>query len=731
MAGSSRDRRPAAATAAAAAGAARRGPFATRLAAATIGTGWLAAGFGTITIVAAGDLDATGTVWLFGWPFLAMLLAVSAAHLLVVGAGEPYGLPPLLPGIRALHQALASRAAGRPVPPEILAAALPAASRLAARNAALGAGMALLVVLVCVVLEAAFAQASPSNVWVILRAGLYASALYGTASLALGEMIVRGPCRDLRRQAPAHGLEPYGDFVVPGIVRVVAGVVPTSVALFVAVEIALAPGSPSVGAFVALILLSACTTAVLGYLQHLNRRASVDELLAGCRDLVAGTETAIVTGSVDAPVVEMAREFNAAAAWVRADRRASNERYRALFEGAADGIVLVEPVTGRVVQANARAVELLGRSVPELQTRRYEELLSPATRAADPVLSGPGLRPGETAVVHGEVVRADGGRRPVDVALSVVPTAEGWLVQAILHDVSERKRIEDELAAQNAALRAARDQLLAHDRAKTEFLGTVSHELRTPLNVFIGYTEILLDSNAHEDMPVAERADILRRLLASGRTLAALVEDTLSVLRLDAGTVRLQREPASLEELFRELHESDRLLRPAGPVEERWVIEPGLPALVTDRRKLRQIVSNLVGNARKFTEAGFVEVRAGKAPDGDGIRITVADSGCGIPAEHQQAVFEAYRQVASRRAAEGCGLGLYIVRRYVELLGGTVACRSAVGAGTTFVVDLPLRGEGAVGRPRPDDARASAPVETSLRRRPFDVDLPPPPGASG
>ncbi len=508
-------------------------------------------------------------------------------------------------------------------------------------------------------------------------------------------MLARGACRALRRDGGALGLDPYAGFALRGGWRIVLGVLPPLVALLVAADVGAAEASGRLAAFAALVGLTAVVGTALAWLQEHNRRASVEELAHACDDLAAGSERALGTGSVDASIVDLARRFNAAADRVRTDRRVSSERYRALFEGAADAIVLADPESGRIVLANARAAELVGRTPAALRALPYAALFAADTRARHPAIDRPALLAGETAVVDGEVVRADGSTCPVDIALSAVPAASGWLVQAILHDVSERKRIEEALAAQNATLRAAQERLLAHDRAKSEFLGTVSHELRTPLNVMIGYTEMLLDGSVGADAA----DDVLR--LAGGRTLASLVEDTLAVLRLDAATVRLDVEPVAIADLFEELQDADRFLRRPAAVTERWIAEPGLPVLVSDRRKLRQILTNLVGNARKFTERGTIEVRATAGADGRSIRVTVRDTGCGIPAEELPNVFDAYRQVASRRAADGCGLGLYIVRRYVELLGGRVSCESRVGVGTTFTVDLPCDRPGAADGPQP------------------------------
>ena len=161
------------------------------------------------------------------------------------------------------------------------------------------------------------------------------------------------------------------------------------------------------------------------------------------------------------------------------------------------------------------------------------------------------------------------------------------------------------------------------------------------------------------------------------------------MLRLEAGFVQVDPSPLGLSAFFEELQSVDRGLRRPSDVAERWSVDPAVPTLVTDRRKLRQVVTNLVGNARKFTDRGLIEVQATRNPMTGGVTLAVRDTGCGIGASDLPYVFDLYRQAPTERRHDGCGLGLYIVRRYVELLGGTVACTSTVGVGTTFVVELP------------------------------------------
>lgn len=247
-----------------------------------------------------------------------------------------------------------------------------------------------------------------------------------------------------------------------------------------------------------------------------------------------------------------------------------------------------------------------------------------------------------------------------------------------------------QLTAQNAELRAAQERLTEADRLKSEFMGMMSHELRTPLNVFVGYTEMVLDAARENGAgSVAEHRDVLERMLEAAGLLTNLVEDTLSVLRLEGAGVRVSCERVSLQSLFTELEAAGRFLHAPNGVREHWVVEPDLPALFSDRMKLRQIVTNLVSNARKFTSAGSIIVRA--FPSGrDEVAISVEDTGCGIAPDDLPFVFDLYRQAGNGTVSHnGCGIGLYIVRRYCQVLGGRVDLESEMGKGTRITIHLP------------------------------------------
>jgi len=222
------------------------------------------------------------------------------------------------------------------------------------------------------------------------------------------------------------------------------------------------------------------------------------------------------------------------------------------------------------------------------------------------------------------------------------------------------------------------------NRVKNEFVSTMSHELRTPLHVILGYADLLADC---VDDPEGRRG--LDRIQVASRELLDLIEATLDINRLESGNDPARLAPLPMGELWEELRGEFNALPQGDGVALRWEHESGAMAL-TDRRKLKIVVKNLVGNALKFTRAG--EVVASVRRDRERCVVSVRDTGVGIPAEHLSTVFEMFRQVDSsdRRSFGGVGLGLYIVRKLAEQLNATLDVQSTVGKGTMFTVSLPL-----------------------------------------
>ena len=233
-------------------------------------------------------------------------------------------------------------------------------------------------------------------------------------------------------------------------------------------------------------------------------------------------------------------------------------------------------------------------------------------------------------------------------------------------------------------------QLEAANRHKDEFLASMSHELRTPLNAVIGFSEVLLERMFGEIN--AKQEEYLNDILASGRHLLSLINDILDLAKIEAGRMELDLDDFDVAQaidnavvLVRERATRKGLVLDTA-------LAPALGSIRGDQRKIKQVLLNLLSNAIKFTpEGGRIDVRAQRLPGV--VELAVSDTGIGIAAEDQDAVFEEFRQVGTdySKKHEGTGLGLTLSRKFVELHGGEIAVKSRLGEGSTFTFTLPVR----------------------------------------
>lgn len=240
------------------------------------------------------------------------------------------------------------------------------------------------------------------------------------------------------------------------------------------------------------------------------------------------------------------------------------------------------------------------------------------------------------------------------------------------------------LAIENARLF---EELQRANRLKSDFVATMSHELRTPLNVVMGYNSLLLDG---EFGPLsAEQMRILQRIDRNARELSDLINATLDLGRLEEGTLPVDVEEFDVSALLAELKTEAEGLRKKEGVHFTLEMDSQLPSVRTDRIKLKVVLKNLLSNAFKFTDKGSVALAARASEDG--VQFVVADTGSGIAPGVLPFIFEAFRQgdSSTTRAHGGVGLGLYIVRRLLEMLKGTIAVETQVDQGSTFRVWVP------------------------------------------
>jgi PAS domain S-box-containing protein len=280
------------------------------------------------------------------------------------------------------------------------------------------------------------------------------------------------------------------------------------------------------------------------------------------------------------------------------------------------------------------------------------------------------------------------GLRNAQEALRASEERYRVLSQELEQRVEERT---EQLTKANAQLTDANEKLKEVDRLKSEFLATMSHELRTPLNSIIGFSEIIAAGLAG---PVnEEQKRQLGMALGSARHLLQIINDLLDLARIESGKLEVVRSSFPLREVVQQVVET---LRPLAN-RKNLSLETEVPEgarIFTDRKMIFQILLNLANNGVKFTERGKVRIVA--EITGKTLRMAVSDTGIGIQKQNLGELFEAFRQVdgSARRRFEGTGLGLYLCKRLVGLLGGEISVESVYGLGSTFTVTLPLAEQG-------------------------------------
>jgi signal transduction histidine kinase len=253
------------------------------------------------------------------------------------------------------------------------------------------------------------------------------------------------------------------------------------------------------------------------------------------------------------------------------------------------------------------------------------------------------------------------------------------------NDVLERK-VQERTAQLEMTLAAAE----AASRAKSQFLATMSHELRTPLNAVIGFAQHLHKNKGGNLLP--QDLAFLQRIADNGTHLLQVINDILDLSRIEAGKMLIEHSQVALDQVISDTVAQivTRHVASASRVAARTCVPDGLSTVLTDESKLRRILINLIGNAAKFTEAGFILVGVRASASGKPVRVDVIDSGIGIPPDRLAAIFDRFEQAdnSSQRRFGGTGLGLAISRTLCELLGFRLSVVSEVGVGSAFSVLL-------------------------------------------
>ena len=363
--------------------------------------------------------------------------------------------------------------------------------------------------------------------------------------------------------------------------------------------------------------------------------------------------------------------------------RESEQKFRALFEASSAGVMLHDEK--EYLAVNPAILRILGY-------KKESELLGKSPALTSPPVQPSGQSSEELARQYIDECLAKGSARfdwvgrtaqGKDVPLEVILTRVEWggkqVIQAVVNDISERKRAEAEL------LRSlARERELS--ALKSSFVSMVSHEFRTPLGIILSSAEILNDY--FEQLPPEDRKSQLESIRKNTRRMAELMEEVLVLSRFDAGKMECTPSPVDLPSLFRRV--VDELLSATNrvcPIE--LLIPSGLKEANLDERLLRHILTNLISNAVKYSPASL-PVRLTVAQDARELCLSIQDRGIGIPEEDRQWLFNAFHRARNVGNRPGTGLGLVIVKKCVELHGGRIKVESKLNEGTTFTIHLPV-----------------------------------------
>ncbi len=362
----------------------------------------------------------------------------------------------------------------------------------------------------------------------------------------------------------------------------------------------------------------------------------------------------------------------------------SEDKYRGIFESFLD-LYYQADLSGRVVMVSPSVEPLTGWTVEEALNKNVGELYAdPAERVG---LMAELKRKGVVMGYEITLKKKDGTRVPVQVSTRIKLDEQGnpVAVEGTLRDMTEIKRNREEL-------KKAKETAEAANVAKSRFLANMSHEIRTPMNAILGMTGLLMDTPLDP-----EQRDYVRTVSGAGEALLDIINDMLDLSRIESDKLALEKADFDLRHILGAML---KLLAPraqAKGLELAYFVEEDVPAgLWGDRKRLRQVLLNLTGNAIKFTEAGEVVLRVSKesgTADGTVLKFSVKDTGIGIAPGTQKDLFQAFTQAdaSATRKYGGAGLGLSISKHLVELMGGAIGLESEPGKGSTFWFTLPFK----------------------------------------
>ncbi|MDP4094387.1 MAG: PAS domain S-box protein [Bacillota bacterium] len=353
-------------------------------------------------------------------------------------------------------------------------------------------------------------------------------------------------------------------------------------------------------------------------------------------------------------------------------------RYQLLSHNAND-IILFADISGNVIEANDAAIRTFGYQKEELSGKSLYSLVGP-----DPG-SQEGLQPDENKYYDTVAFRKDGSVFTAEVSMQDTEIGKSKVLMAIIRDVTDKKRINEEL-------KQAKESAEAANHAKSEFLANMSHEIRTPLNGMLGMIDLTLLAGLPE-----EQKENMYIAKECANTLLNLINDILDFSKIEAGKLIFESINFDIRDLIGQTIKPHLIKAKEKGLTLQYAIDCNIPQIVSgDSYRIRQVINNLVGNAVKFTVSGSVNLYArilDQNNDSVELEFQISDTGIGIAAEDMALLFNSFSQVDSSytRKYGGPGLGLAISKQLVEKMGGTIWVTSVEGTGSTFYFSVKLR----------------------------------------
>src|ERR1700744_5191896 len=360
-----------------------------------------------------------------------------------------------------------------------------------------------------------------------------------------------------------------------------------------------------------------------------------------------------------------------------------------VISSALDAIVITNG-SGQIMQWNNAATEIFGYTEVEVKGSTLMETIIPqAAWRPDGTGFELFLNPDDFHILNQRLeltgIRKDGAEFPMELAVTAINNDQELYFNGFIRDISSRKQREQELVQMKEKAEQAA-------KAKSQFLSVMSHELRTPLNAVIGITHLLLQSQPRED-----QQEDLRTLQFSGESLLHIINDILDFTKLDSGKIELSAIDFNLRELAQSLYQSFSFKAKEKGIVFDIAYDEKMPFFVKgDSFRLAQVLNNLISNAIKFTQKGWVKLPVEMTDDSASTfvtRFSVIDTGIGIPEDKQEKIFEQFTQADSdtTRLYGGTGLGLSISARLVELMGSAIVVTSTPGKGSNFQFSMVLQ----------------------------------------